>query len=137
MIEFFMPMKTPTTTFQAKKVTVKNGKPIVYNSEEVKKVKSLLLGHLSKHIPDKPLKGSVHLRVVWGYPIKGNHHDGELKTSKPDIDNIQKLLMDCMTELGFWKDDSQVCILEAVKVWARIPGIAIWINQEEEIESRN
>ncbi|MDF2722122.1 MAG: BCBBV1cgp24, partial [Paenibacillus sp.] len=40
-----------------------------------------------------------------------------------------KLLLDCMTDLGFWKDDSLVVSLIAEKFWAKLPGIYIKIEE--------
>ena len=52
------------------------------------------------------------------------------KTTKPDLDNAQKLLMDCMTKAGFWKDDAEVSSMILEKFWVSdIPGI--WIRVEE------
>ena len=46
--------------------------------------------------------------------------------TRPDTDNLQKLLKDCMTRVGFWNDDAQVCREEVTKRWSRqAPGIAI------------
>jgi Holliday junction resolvase RusA-like endonuclease len=49
--------------------------------------------------------------------------------TKPDTDNLEKLLKDCMTEVGFWNDDAQVVKEIAEKVWTDEPtGISIEIN---------
>ena len=40
----------------------------------------------------------------------------EYRVSRPDTDNLQKLLKDCMTKTGFWKDDSQVVIEQCTKI---------------------
>ncbi len=45
--------------------------------------------------------------------------------SKPDTDNLQKLLKDCMTAVGFWKDDAQVASEICEKFWAEVPGIYV------------
>lgn len=34
------------------------------------------------------------------------------KTTRPDIDNIAKMYLDCCTKAEVWHDDSQVCILK-------------------------
>ena len=39
--------------------------------------------------------------------LTGISWDGEYRTTKPDTDNLQKLLKDCMTATGFWTDDAQ------------------------------
>lgn len=66
--------------------------------------------------------------VKWLFP-KGRHRDGEYRTTKPDTDNLQKLLKDCMTVAGFWKDDALVCSEIVEKFWAGTSGI--WIRVEE------
>ena len=59
----------------------------------------------------------------------GRQNVWEYRTTKPDTDNLQKLLKDCMTDVGFWKDDAQVASEICEKFWAEIPGI--WIRVEE------
>ncbi|BFH16522.1 RusA family crossover junction endodeoxyribonuclease [Paenibacillus melissococcoides] len=128
--EFFMPMKkVPTVTHQQKQVTVVNGKPVFYEPDELKAARSKLLAHLGRHVPDKPYTGPVRLIVKWCFPLTGKRQDGEYKVTKPDIDNSQKLLFDCMTDLGFWKDDALVVSLVAEKFWAKLPGIYIRIDE--------
>lgn len=51
-----------------------------------------------------------------------------IELSKPDTDNLQKLLKDCMTAVGFWKDDALVASELCEKFWAQIPGIFIKIE---------
>lgn len=128
MIRFFLPMIPPTTTHQQKQVTVRNGKPVFYEPEDLKAARSKLMGHLSKHVPDKKINGGVHLTVKWLFP-KGKHQDGEWKLTKPDTDNLNKLLKDCMTDLKFWEDDALVASELIQKFWAETPGIFIQIER--------
>ena len=129
MTQFFMPMKSPpTVTHQEKQVTVRNGKPIFYEPPELKKARSQLMGSLMKHRPEQPFTGGVRLVVKWLFP-KGEHQSGEYRTTRPDTDNLNKLLKDCMTVTGFWKDDAQVASEVCEKFWSDIPGI--WIRVEE------
>jgi Holliday junction resolvase RusA-like endonuclease len=128
--EFFMPMKkVPTVTHQQKKVTVVNGKPIFYEPDELKAARAKLMAHLGQHSPDRAYIRPVRLIVKWCFPITGKHCDGEYKSTKPDIDNSQKLLFDCMTDLRYWKDDALVVSLVAEKFWAELPGIYIKIDE--------
>lgn len=130
MTEFFMPMKkVPTTTHQQKQVTVVNDKPIFYEPDELKAARAKLMAHLGKHVPEKKFTKPVRFYVKWCFPITGKYYNGEYKHTKPDIDNSQKLLFDCMTDLGFWKDDSLVVSLIAEKFWADLPGIYIKIEE--------
>jgi Holliday junction resolvase RusA-like endonuclease len=126
-IEFFMPMVPPTVTHQEKKWRVVNGKPVPYEPAEVKAARSKLMAHLAGHRLEGPLEGAVRLLVKWCFP-RGKHQDGEYRITKPDTDNLQKLLKDCMTYLGFWKDDAQVASEICEKFWADIPGLYICIE---------
>lgn len=130
MIEFFMPMKkVPTITHQQKQVTVTNGKPVFYEPQELKVARANLMAHLGRHVPQRKYKGPVRLFVKWCYPLSGKRSNGQYKTTKPDIDNSQKMLQDCMTALGYWTDDSLVVSLVAEKFWADMPGIYIRIEE--------
>lgn len=131
MIQFFMHMIPPTVTHQEHKVSVIRGKPVFYEPPELKEARAKLTAHLQQHRPEQPYTGAVRLVVKWCFPLdqSGRHKDGEYKTSKPDTDNLQKLLKDCMTAVGFWKDDAQVASEIVEKFWAKLPGI--FIHAEE------
>lgn len=128
MIQFFMPMIPPTVTAQEHKIAVRNGKPIVYDTPEIKSAKSMLTAYLAEHKPEQPFECGVRLIVKWCFP-RGEHQSGTYRTTRPDTDNLQKALKDCMTKCRFWKDDAQVCSEIIEKFWAEIPGI--WIRIEE------
>jgi len=129
-VEFFMVMKNPpTTTHQQKQVRVVNGKPMFYEPDDLKAARAKLMAHLGQHVPEKKYNNSIRVYVKWCFPLTGKHTDGKYKHTKPDIDNSQKLLFDCMTDLGYWKDDSLVVSLIAEKFWADMPGIYIKIEE--------
>ena len=110
-MKFFMSMVPPTVTHQEKQVHVVKGKPVFYEPADLKAARQKLMGHLK-----------------WCFP-KGKHADGEYRITKPDTDNLQKLLKDCMTACGFWKDDALVAAEMAEKFWAEIPGIYVRIEE--------
>ena len=76
----------------------------------------------------EPYQKAVRLMVRWCLP-RGRHSDGEYRITKPDTDNLQKLLKDCMTTVGFWKDDALVASEITEKFWAEIPGIYIRVEE--------
>lgn len=127
MIEFFMPMIPPTITAQEHKVTVVNGKPRFYNPPELEDAKAKLLGNLMPHRPEQPIRCGVRLITKWIFPSGGHHKDGEYKLTRPDTDNLQKLLKDCMTQSGFWKDDALVASEICEKFWGDTSGIYIQV----------
>lgn len=127
-LKFFLPMIPPTVTAQMHKVTVRNGHPVFYDPPEVKDAKNKLTAALIKHKPDAPYTRGVRLEARWCFP-KGRHEDGEYRTTRPDTDNLQKLLKDCMTAVGFWTDDALVASETIEKFWSDIPGIFIRIYE--------
>ncbi|MBS6396695.1 MAG: RusA family crossover junction endodeoxyribonuclease [Clostridiales bacterium] len=127
--EFFMNMIPPTCTHQEKQVHVVNGKPLFYEPDALKTARSKLTGYLEGHKPEKKYDCGIRLLVKWCFPISGRHKDGEYRISKPDTDNLQKLLKDCMTSVGFWKDDALVASEIVEKFWAQVPGIYIRIEE--------
>lgn len=130
MTEFFLPMqKIPTTTHQQKKVAVVNGKPQFYEPESLKAAREKFLALLAQHVPTDKYTGAVRLTVKWFFPRIKRSYDGQYKTTKPDTDNLQKLLKDCMTKLGYWQDDAQVASEIAEKFWADRVGIYIKIEE--------
>lgn len=126
-LEFFMPMIPPTSTHQLKQVRVVNGKPVFYEPEKVKAARSKLLAHLNRHAPKAPFCGPLSLSVKWCFQAL-SRKPGTWRDTRPDTDNLQKLLKDCMTVCGFWKDDAQVAQELVEKFWWDTPGIYICIR---------
>ena len=129
-MKIFLLMTPPTVTAQERKVTLVHGKPVFYKPERVKAAKAELIKHLRPFKPKKSLEGAIELNVVWLFPKGKTHKANEWRITKPDTDNLEKMLKDCMTELGFWIDDAQVVKETAEKRWSDEPsGISIEINQ--------
>lgn len=126
--QFFLSMNPPTVTHQEKQVGTRNGKPYLYEPDRLKAARQKLTAHLSKHRPRKPYQCGVRLVVKWCFP-RGRRRDGEYRVTKPDTDNLQKLLKDCMTAAGFWTDDALVASEIVEKFWSEIPGIFIHIEE--------
>lgn len=129
---FFIPMRPPTVTHNAKQLHtfMWGGRPcaVLHDSPELKDARAKLHAHLAPHAPPSPLTGPVRLVVKWLFPADGRHPDGSYKTSKPDTDNLEKALKDEMTRLGFWRDDAQVASEIVEKFWADLPGIYIEVH---------
>ena len=141
MISFFIPMSdVPTTTHQEKSVRVVKGKPQFYEPSKLKAARATFTMSLKRNRPDTPLRGAVRLLVRWQFPHGKSHKDGEWKSTRPDTDNLQKLLKDCMTDAGFWKNDAQVASETCEKIWSATPGLYICaeeINPSETVRGAN
>ena len=69
------------------------------------------------------------LRVRWVFPTEKRERWGTLHTSRPDADNLLKLLMDALSKGGWfvgWRsDDAAVAKPDVVKVWGQTAGAGI------------
>lgn len=130
-MKIFLLMNPPTVTAQERKVTIVRGKPIFFKPANVKNAQAEIVRHLRPFRPAEPIDGAIELRVAWLFPKGTKHKAGEWRITKPDIDNLEKMLKDCMTELRFWNDDAQVVKETAEKRWVdeERSGIQIEIEQ--------
>ena len=131
-MEFFLDIIPPTVTAQMHKITIRYGKPQIYDTPKLKAARALFCAALRPYRPREPMQGPVSLTVEWFFSTK-SHKEGEFRTTRPDTDNIQKLLKDCMTMVGFWGDDAQVCREKVIKRWSKVsPGISIRVHEINE-----
>ena len=131
---FMLSFNPPTVTHQEQKIRIlwdkKNKRhiPQKYNPPELEEAKQLYIAHLMKNKLPEPLAGPVALMVQWRFLTAIKKLDQTWKTTKPDTDNLNKLLKDCMTQTRFWQDDAQVVHEAISKIWVmHDPGIIISI----------
>lgn len=88
--------------------------------------------------PRGPITGPVRVDATWLFARpqrllrKGAPQGRVPHIAKPDRDNCDKILLDTLTTLGFWRDDAQVCAGELLKFYAALgeaPGLEISISQ--------
>ena len=53
-------------------------------------------------------------------------------TTKPDLDNLEKSVLDALTNVGMWRDDSQVVAVSKEKRYTENQPYA-WVKIEEEV----
>lgn len=106
----------------------------VYDAKTAEGWKGQIAISWKQRMPDafEPFVGPVALSIIFQLP-RPQYHYGKrgLKEDapkycmkKPDADNFAKAVMDAMTQLGVFVDDSQVCDLRAVKKFVRDGEIA-------------
>ena len=131
--QFFLPMKPPTTTHNAKELHayMKGGKPcaVLHDSAELKAARAKLHAYLAP-----PCTRSARARreasAAGGQVVlfPRGRPDGSWRTSKPDTDNLEKALKDEMTRLHFWHDDAQVCSEIVEKFWSDPCGVFVRVE---------
>ena len=124
-MDFYLDITPPTVTAQEHKIRIVAGRPMFYDTPKLKAARAVFENLLRQHVPVAPINGPVALTVEWRFATK-THKEGTYRVTRPDTDNLQKLLKDCMTRVGFWRDDAQVCREDVTKRWSREkPGIRI------------
>lgn len=126
----------PTTTAQQKGAFVCNGKVRFFTKAKVKQAEQTwwhILEPARKQL-SAPLEGAVSVKIVLVYPHNKSTPKKQLTNklpiyARPDVDNLVKSLLDTMTHMAFWRDDSQVAILHIEKWRGPEPGIELLISQ--------
>lgn len=108
------PAETPTA--QQKGAFVgKDGKVHFFTKAKIAKAEKALTEALRPYAHLTSKWGRVPVQVVFKYlfsyasgtPKKHQHKIGPM-LERPDVDNLTKLHLDCLTQVGFWQDDSLV-----------------------------
>ncbi len=99
----------------------------VYNPDTAEGWKTLIAVAARPFTPTEPMSGPVIMDCEFIFQRPKAHfvagdRSRDLKakaptwhTTKPDIDNLRKPVMDCLKTLGFYHDDSQICMGTTMK----------------------
>ena len=127
--KFILELETmPKATAQMKRF---NGHTHTYfKSKTLMETERIYRTLLAPHRPKAPVEGAVRLFIILYFDKKSPKKLwGTYKTTRPDADNFCKALIDQMTQVGFWTDDSQIVDLRIKKYYAE--KASIFIEWEE------
>ena len=103
------------------------------------KAKKNLLNLLCSHSPPKPFTGATKVEVVLVFPWRKSEAKKRRRlgiipmTTKPDLDNLSKMILDSMAEANWFEGgDQQVYDLTLRKWWGDEVGITIITTGENE-----
>ena len=138
-MQFKLKMTPPTATAQQKGERVIGGHVHHYKKKNVAEAEAILRDALLPYVPEKPITDPIMLVVAWMFPYPKSakkHEPGKKrwKMTRPDTDNLNKLLKDVMTEMGFWKDDALISLEMIQKIYDDEPGILITILDLEFVQ---
>jgi len=139
-VKFKLKMIPPTATAQQKGEMIIGGRIHHYKKRNVAAAEAILRDALLPYIPKEPADGPISLWVCWMFPYPKSakkHQPGwsRAKITRPDGDNLNKMLKDVMTDMGFWKDDALIYSELVQKVYSDEPGIVIDYDCPEHMDT--
>ena len=140
MIRVKLDIVPPTATAQQKGVFVHNGRAHFFTKQKVRDAEEFLAALFAPHAPAEPLRGPVYFQARWCFPYRKSEPKRVTKagceiphTVRPDLDNLEKNLLDVLTRLRFYEDDSQIFLKSTAKVWGPSPYLALAIKTQAEL----
>lgn len=131
-IKFFFELdKIPSATSQGKGYN--RYTHAIYTNKRVQAVKDLYQLMFRMHKPAEPFDCPVRVSVVFHYPARRKKDIGKGKTTKPDLDNMVKTLLDAGTAEKYWTDDARISELHLSKIYSNIRGIEFHVEPIEEV----
>lgn len=94
--------------------------------------------------PEKPLQGPLRVSIHAAFPVARSwpawRQEAAIKgavqhTARPDADNVGKLVLDALTQSGWWRDDSQVVELTVRKVYSDRPRTVVSVVELAQVGS--
>jgi Holliday junction resolvase RusA-like endonuclease len=87
-------------------------------------------------VPNTPLDGPLQVEIDFYFPhIKSTSEKKRQldawKTTRPDLDNMEKSIFDCLSDMGFIVDDALICHKISRKKYSPNPRITIVISQKD------
>jgi Holliday junction resolvase RusA-like endonuclease len=74
--------------------------------------------------------GALAVTIVFRFPTRDKARWGKPHTSRPDADNLGKLILDCLMRAGLIDDDACVSSLGMQKTWDEMGRAVVWIEQD-------
>lgn len=117
------------------------GKRAYTDKRKIKYMKKLLDGLLATYgMREPPMEGPIVMTVVFSFPWVTEHKKEHkvlgwlFNRKRPDIENLCKPLLDCMTG-HCYRDDSEIVGLHAYKIRSDHTFVAVMLDRVKEVAS--
>ena len=121
--------KIPQTTHQSgTRIDFRSKR--TYKSKQLQEVEAFYTKLLKPFAPEAPIEGAALVEISFYYKT-AKRLRGLPRLSRPDVDNMAKTVLDVMTKLGYWNDDSQVVQLKAAKHNSDSNRICIKVSEND------
>lgn len=121
---------------------IKNSKGVIVDSP-VYLWREAIVEAARKHRPAQPLAGPIRVELHFYFArpkrlLRRKDPVGRIwHTVKPDRDNLDKPVLDCLKNDGWYSDDSQVCDGGQLKFYVPKggePGLAVFVRQLDQAQ---
>ena len=132
-LSFILDVVPGKVTHQSGTRRLRNGRS--FKTSELQTLEAVYTAALLPHKPARPLEGALYLCIVLNYPWRKSERKRDRErgwaymSTRPDLDNSAKTLIDCMTAVGFWADDGQLAQLHLTKCRSDHPCIEVTIRE--------
>ena len=143
-LEVWIPGKPrPMAQKRAFMMTNKAGKKVarISDSNTAEGWKGMIAGKMMEHIPESPIDVPMSLELSFYLPRpkalmrKKDPDEAYYCIKRPDIDNLRKAVMDALSEMRMWVDDSYVVEGETRKFYTAKngqPGLELKLSKWSE-----
>ena len=135
MIEFFHSGGLPKTTHHAKKIVKMGGFSRMADKPELTAARETWIAILRPHKPVQPFDGPLTctIELTWTWLAGDSNKVRALgripHTSKPDLDNMEKTIIDAMVTCGYLTMDSRIVENISRKFRGDKPGVYIKLEE--------
>jgi len=74
------------------------------------------------------MEGAIRADLVFTFATKRKKDWGLFKITKPDLDNLEKAVLDALTDAGAFRDDAQVVMVAKAKFWGEFDSTSIALS---------
>ena len=147
LLKFTLPIDPPPSNQAALRILkTKDGRQFIgksVRSEAKKWINNTTLMLKEQKNNTNTIDVPVNVFICFGYKhtidsLKESNKTGEpliYKKTRPDLDNLAKLMLDSIVDAGILKDDSLIVVLTLCKVYAKSSFVSIHINTDFPIKT--